>query len=279
MARIRPDIIGRKRRVGKVVDPALAHTQAHSLVHSPLAHSNDVGLSRISHELRTPLNAIIGFAEMSEQQPFGELAEPYLGYVSSIRNAAEHLLHVVDDILGLAEIEADRAGFAVRPVCIAEILNDARDIIADRAEANDIDISDVTLEDHWFVPADADRLKRVCVNLLDNAVKFTPAGGRIGVDVDGETASGVHFIFWDTGPGIAADRHAGIFDGFKRDPAYPFSIPAADGGNAGTGLGLAVARRLAQHMQGDITLQSELGRGARFTLRLPSLPDTAQAAE
>jgi signal transduction histidine kinase len=274
LARIKPDIIDRKRRVGKVVDPALTHALEHSLV-----HANDVGLSRISHELRTPLNAIIGFAEMSEQQPFGELAEPYLGYVSSIRTAAEHLLHVVDDILDLAEIEADRAGFALRPVRVADILNDARDIIADRAEANDIDISNVALDDHWFVPADADRLKRVCVNLLDNAVKFTPAGGRIGVDVDREAAGGVQFIFWDTGPGIAAERHAGIFDGFKRDAASPLSIPAADCGNAGTGLGLAVARRLAQRMEGDITLQSEMGHGARFVLRLPSLPDTAQAAE
>lgn len=266
MTRITPDIIAGNRSGENLTDPLIADT-------------NDVGLSRISHELRTPLNAIIGFAEMSEQQPFGELAEPYLSYISSIRNAAEHLRHVVDDILGLAEIEADRTELALAPVSVAEILNDARILIADLAKNNDIDISGVTIDGNWLVPADGDRLKRICVNLLDNAVKFTPSGGRIGVDVTPDATGALEISFWDTGPGIAADRHAGIFDGFKRDAANPLSLPAGDLGHVGTGLGLAVARRLAQRMHGDITVRSELGRGSRFVLRLPSMPDAAQAAE
>lgn len=233
LARIKPDIIGHKRTVVRTVDPLPSQT-------------NNVGLSRISHELRTPLNAIIGFAELSEQQPFGDLAEPYLGYVSSIRNAAEHLLHVVDDILDLAEVEADRAGFAMAAVPVAGILGDARKIIAERAAAADIDISQVRLDDHWRVQADGDRLKRICVNLLDNAIKFTPRGGSIGVELKHDIMGAVEITFWDTGPGIAADRQAGIFDGFRRDAGNPLSILTSDAANAGTGLGLAVARRLAQ---------------------------------
>ena len=182
LARIRPDFIGQKRALDHAVDPALAQT-------------NGVGLSRISHEPGTPLNAIIGFAELSEQQPFGTLAEPYLSYVSSIRNAAEHLLHVVDDILDLAEIEADRAEFAMQPVRIAAVLNDARGINSDRARNNDIDTSGVALEDGWLVSADADRLKRICVNLRDNAIKFTPAGGRIGVELEQDATGALCIAF------------------------------------------------------------------------------------
>ena len=224
-------------------------------------------LSRMSHELRTPLNAIIGFSEMSERQSFGKLEEPYLGYASSIRNAAEHLLRVVNDILDLSGVEADRTALACAPISAAAIVAEAREIVAGRAAERGIDISAVTVADDWRISAEPDRLRRICVNLLDNAIKFTPEGRRIGIDTGATPANGkgatLDLAFWDDGPGIPEDSRATLFD----------TTPD------GNGLGLAVARHLARQMGGDISLEAETGKGARFTLRLPLAPEAAQAAE
>ncbi len=223
------------------------------------------GLNRMSHELRTPLNAIIGFAEMSERQSFGTLAEPYLGYASSIRNAAEHLLTVVNDILALSGVEAERALLSCRPLAISELIAEAREVVAGRAAERGIDITAITVAGDWRAVAEPDRLRRICVNLLDNAIRFTPEGGCIGIDAGVTPANGsgatLDLVFWDTGPGIAEDRRAAIFD------------------TAPGGLGLAVARHLARQMGGDVTLDAATGKGARFTLRLPLAPEAAQAAE
>ena len=233
-------------------------------------------LSRMSHELRTPLNAIIGFAEMSERQSFGALAEPYLGYASSIRNAAEHLLHVVNDLMDLAAVEAERARLAAQPVNLAETLAAAKTTVAERATERGVDLTGVAATENWCVMGDPDRLRRIFVSLLGNAGKFTPAGGSAGIVVaptrSRNDAAMLDICVWDTGIGVPHDEQAKIFEVFH-----------TGGGDAatldGAGLGLSIARRLAQLMGGDLTLESSPNQGSRFILTLPAADTAAQAAE
>ncbi len=256
------------------------------------AETGDQMLSRMSHELRTPLNAIIGFAEMSERQSSGALAEPYLGYVSSIRTAAEHLLHVVNDMLDLGAIEAERHRLAARPVAIAAAVAEAVALVGARAAERGVDLSAAAADGDWHVLADPERFKRICVNLLDNAVKFTPSGGRAGIEVTRAGAGGLDITFWDTGIGVAEDQQARIFEIFQLAAPAASVAPTdrnhtADANRTadphatpdGAGLGLAISRRLAQLMGGDVTVESAPGQGSRFTLRLPAAPGAAQAAE
>ena len=234
-------------------------------------------LGKMSHELRTPLNAIIGFAEMSIQQVFGALNPRYLSYFRDIHGAAYHLLNIINDILDAVNIDSARISISVKPIRLAEVLAQARSIIAVRADQRQIDISAVLLPDEYVVMADPGRTRQVFVNLLNNAVKFTPAGGSIGVDARNVDANTVEFTVWDTGIGIPKEEHARIFESFHQVKADILSSPTE-----GTGLGLSISRQLVQLMGGDITVESAPDHGARFTVRLPrayprAVNDTAVA--
>ncbi len=223
-------------------------------------------LGKLSHEMRTPLNAIIGFAEMSESQPFGPLDQRYVAYLRDIGCAARHLSGMIGDLLELARVIAKPTGDSDGVVVLAEMLAEASEAVADLATRRGIDLGAVRTARTWCVAADRDRLHRICVNLLDNAVTFTEPGGRIGVEIARAAAPGMlDIVFWDTGIGIAADRHDRIFESFHQVDPDTLHQPTH-----GAGLGLAVARHLARQMNGDIRVDSAPGEGARFTLRLPA---------
>lgn len=221
-------------------------------------------LGKMSHELRTPLNAIIGFAEMSIQQVFGALNPRYLSYFRDIHGAAYHLLNIINDILDAVNIDAARISISAKPIRLSEVLAQARSIIAGRAEQREIDIGAVHLPDDFVAMADPGRTRQILVNLLNNAVKFTPPGGSIGVEGRMVDSDAIEFTVWDTGIGIPAEEHGRIFDSFHQVKADILSSPTE-----GTGLGLSISRQLAQLMGGDIRVESGPGRGARFTVRLP----------
>jgi signal transduction histidine kinase len=221
-------------------------------------------LGKMSHELRTPLNAIIGFAEMSVQQVFGALNPRYLSYFRDIHSAAYHLLNIINDILDAVNIDSNRVSVSPRPIRLADVLVQARSIVAVRAEQREVDISAVYLSDEFMVTADPDRTRQVMVNLLTNAVKFTPPGGSVGVDARHVDGNLVEFTVWDTGIGIPADQHARVFESFHQVNSDILSTPTE-----GTGLGLTISRQLVQLMGGDIAVDSAPGRGARFSVRLP----------
>ncbi len=228
------------------------------------ADAKNAFLGKMSHEMRTPLNAIIGFAEMSESQPFGPLDQRYVAYLRDIGAAARHLSGIIGDLPELARVFAEPAGDDDAVVDLAE----ASEAVADLAARRGIDLGAVETGRDWCVAADRDRLHRICVNLLDNAVKFTEPGGRIGVEIARADEPGMlDIVFWDTGIGIAADRHDRIFESFHRVDPETLHQPTN-----GAGLGLAVARHLARQMNGDIRVDSAPGEGARFTLRLPEAP-------
>jgi PAS domain S-box-containing protein len=222
-------------------------------------------LAMMSHELRTPLNAIIGFSEVASQKVLGPISDTYLGYFKDIHKAGRHLLGIISDILDTASIENQTLSVELAPVHAQELVSEARVLIALRAAEKQLDISAVEIvDDQWTIMADRLRTRQILVNLLNNAVKFTPEGGSIGIEA---RQQGEHLTLtvWDTGIGIAEDQQAKVFERF-------YQVKSADihsRKNEGTGLGLSVSRHLAQLMGGDLTLESTPNKGSRFTLSLP----------
>ncbi len=232
--------------------------------------AKDEFLAAMSHELRTPLNAIIGFAETMELEVFGALDPHYVSYAKDIRGAGQHLLGLINDVLDVSVIESGEISLSRDVTPIDKLIVQARALIALRADGKKQDISQVAAPAGWSVLADERRVLQIFVNLLTNAVKFTPDNGRIGVDVRRSAARGqsgdmVEISVWDTGPGIAPEHHEKVFEKFQQVGGSSYS-----GKPEGTGLGLHISRELARLMGGDIELASAPGAGARFTLLLPA---------
>lgn len=225
-------------------------------------------LAAMSHELRTPLNAILGFSEAMTLKLFGDINPRYAGYAEDILKSGRHLLSLIETMLETARLDGSDAFLRVRDVDLAELVDKARSIIQLRAEAKNLDISRVNVRSGWLIKADPLSAAQILVNLLSNAVKFTGRGGAIGVDVSSRAGNGVPFAvitIWDTGMGIAGNMQEKIFDKFVR------GVDAHDHDDTGKGIGLGlhISKRLAQLMRGDIKVQSELGKGSRFSLELP----------
>ena len=222
-------------------------------------------LANISHELRTPLNAILGYAEILQEDLRPLNREQMLGDAERIITAGSHLLGVVNDVLDISKIEAGRMNFVVRKVAISEVLHEVQSTIAPLAERNR---NTLTIDSNGAgtLDTDPDKLRQILVNLLSNACKFTE-NGEVSLycsrqEDDGRTW--VTFEVTDTGIGIADEDLPRLFHDFSQIDA---SLTRRYGG---TGLGLAICQRFASLMGGDILVDSEPGKGSRFTLRLPT---------
>ncbi|GAB4571662.1 MAG: hypothetical protein Tsb008_03040 [Rhodothalassiaceae bacterium] len=220
-------------------------------------------LAAMSHELRTPLNAVIGFAESMEMMVFGELNEHYRAYSRDIKTAGRHLLSLINDVLDVAVLESDGVTLHLEDLSLKSILEQAVNLIRIRAESRNIDLSGLKLTRDVRVHADDRRCTQIILNLLTNAVKFTPEGGRIGAEIrsgDGMAA----LTIWDNGIGIPHDMQEKIFDKFQQVTETIYSRKSE-----GTGLGLHISRELARLMGGDVTVVSTPDVGSRFTVTLP----------
>ena len=227
-------------------------------------------LARMSHELRTPLNAIGGFADLLQLEVTAPMTAEQHRYVSRIQRAQHYLLGLINDVLDFARIEAGRTDYHPRELLVREALDDAEALIAPE-QAAAVNLSSDGGPNGAVVYADPDKVRQILVNLISNAVKFTPAGGsvRYGWRADGNC---VLVTVTDTGPGIPRDRLDDIFQPFVQAHA---PVDA----RGGTGLGLSIARELARRMGGDVTVKSEVGRGSEFTLELPCKPKVQQQAD
>jgi signal transduction histidine kinase len=222
-------------------------------------------LAAMSHELRTPLNAIIGFAEAMELQVFGPLGTRYVNYANDIRQAGQHLLGLINEVLDVSVIESGEIQMSREPLSVARIIESARALIALRAEGKSIDLGGTHIQADYQILADERRTLQIFVNLLTNAVKFTPEGGSIKVDVGPAAHGQIAITVRDTGPGIAAADQERVFEKFQQLVRETYR-----GKPEGTGLGLHISRELARLMGGDIGLISEPGQGAAFVVRLPA---------
>jgi len=215
---------------------------------------------RLDQALRTPLDHIIAQAETLGAQKEGPLSSDYAGYATDIASAGRHLLAMVDDLVDLQAIE--RPGFspAIETIDLADIARRAAGLLSVRASDRGVRIDKPSDGDKLPARGDFRRVLQIMMNLVVNAIRYSPEGGMIWIrpEHDGDTAS---IIVADLGKGIASDDQARIFDKFERvDPTEP----------GGTGLGLYIARRLARAMGGDLAVDSAPGQGARFKLTLPA---------
>jgi PAS domain S-box-containing protein len=221
-------------------------------------------LANTSHELRTPLNAVIGFATLLEQQVDASEDER-IDFARSIREAAEHLLHVINDLLDLAKAEAGRFQLQLDVADVRPAIRGAAEAIGPIAAAKGLSVEVDVAPGPLPAAVDLGRLRQVLLNLLGNAVKFTDRGEvRVRARLDGRAGTIVVSVE-DTGVGIAPDRRAALFSKFAQaDPSYTRR-------QRGTGLGLAISRALVECMGGSIRLESEgPNRGAQVRITLPA---------
>lgn len=218
-------------------------------------------LASMSHELRTPLNAIIGFADTISTSD-NKLNDTHQGYIGDIHDAGTHLLELINDILDIAVIESGELSLNQEVMAVDISLNQALSLTTAMAEAKSINIDAVTTESDFYIKADHRRYVQILVNLLSNAFKFTPNGGEVGLDVE-QSGKRLDVTVWDNGIGIKAADQGRVFEKFQQvtDDFYSRS-------QEGTGLGLHISRELARRMGGDITLESEEGKGSRFTVSI-----------
>ncbi|MBL8916311.1 MAG: response regulator [Archangium sp.] len=216
-------------------------------------------LANVSHEIRTPLTGILGVTQLLKQH---QLPEDLVEYVDVLQNAGESLLAIVNDVLDLSKIEANRLELEPRVFDLEQLVVETSRMFAAQAEKKGLELmTDVSVSAKGPVRGDAARIRQILLNLLGNALKFTDEGSvRVSLRRSGER---VKLLVKDTGPGIANENHVRIFEAFEQGDV---GVQRRYGG---TGLGLAITRRIARLMGGDVTLHSVVGEGSEFELEVP----------
>jgi signal transduction histidine kinase len=227
-------------------------------------------LSRMSHELRTPLNAILGFGQLLE---IDDLSPEQLDSVRQILNGGRHLLDLINEVLDISRIEADRMSLSIEPVGVAQLLSETLELVRPLMDERGIRLLTPTegLCDR-HVQADRQRLKQIVLNLLSNAVKYNRREGSVTISCRETDGPGLRIAVGDTGHGIPPAKLERLFTPFDR-------LGAEDSGEEGTGLGLALAKKLAEAMGGTMGVESEVSKGSTFWLELGLAEAPTAAAE
>lgn len=234
--------------------------------------SKDKFLSMMTHDLRTPLTAIYGNAQLLEESEFGALTPEQLECVKAIEEACRMQMTLISDILEFARLDSGRVEMHLREVAVSEAVARATNLVRVQVADAGLSLRLEGCEDGTAVLADPHRLQQILLNLLTNAVKYTPAGGTIRVICEPAAGEGpVRIRIRDTGIGISAEDLPRIFSPFVQ-------VDSAPATSRGVGLGLAISRDLARAMQGDVTAESVPGAGSTFTIELPAAAVLAGAA-
>ncbi|MFN2636755.1 MAG: MHYT domain-containing protein [Gemmatimonadaceae bacterium] len=222
-------------------------------------------LASMSHELRTPLNAIGGYAELLAMGVRGPLNAEQAQDIARMRRSQQHLLTLINDVLNFAKVDAGQTEYHITAVPVDDVLRDTESMIAPQILSKGLRYNYKSADKSAAVLADPEKLRQIVLNLLSNAVKFTEAGGSITLSSE-PGGNCIEIRVTDTGAGIPAEKIDRIFDPFVQvDRRLNQPIP-------GVGLGLAISRDLAQAMNGEITVESEVGQGSTFMLSLPRAP-------
>ncbi|CBS86132.1 Sensor histidine kinase [Azospirillum lipoferum 4B] len=221
-------------------------------------------LANMSHELRTPLNAIIGFAEALMSGIFGPAPPKHVEYLTAIHQSGRHLLDLVNELLDMAKIEAGRLELFTARVPLGELLDDCLGLVEALALRKGVTLSGDGIDRTLQVTADGVRMRQAVLNMLSNAIKFTPSGGAVRMEAAaGPDGRGAVIVIADTGVGMTADELLIAMEPFRQVHNY---LTKAE---AGTGLGLPLARRFVEAHGGTLTLDSTPGVGTTVTIRLP----------
>lgn len=218
-------------------------------------------LANMSHELRTPLNAVLGFSDIMRQRLFGPMPERYAHYAENIHEAGGHLLDLINDVLDVTKIEAERYTLTLERFDAREVVSAAMALVRVNADDKGVSLSGVLPPDAVDVSADKRALKQIALNLLSNAVKFTPAGGAITVTVE-TIGPFLEIVVADTGVGIAPEDVQRLGRPFEQ-------AGAIEQRQQGTGLGLSLVRAFTELHGGRMTIDSTLGEGTAVTVRMP----------
>jgi signal transduction histidine kinase len=230
-------------------------------------------VANMSHELRTPLNSVIGFAELMASGRVGPISAPHKEYLGDILTSSKHLLQLINDVLDLAKIESGKIEIRPEPMAPGKLVIEVRDVLRGLAAERRTKV-EVRIDDRLTgVSLDPAKFKQVLYNYLSNAIKFTPEGGRVVVSVTAQGSDQLRIDVEDTGIGIREDDLHRLFIEFQQlDPGTAKTY-------AGTGLGLAVTKRIVEAQGGTIAVKSALGRGSTFSAVLPRATPASSTAK
>jgi two-component system cell cycle sensor histidine kinase PleC len=221
-------------------------------------------LATMSHELRTPLNAILGFSELMKDEMMGAHSVPlYREYSNDIHSSGQHLLALINEILDLSRVEAGRYELKEDAISVSAIIADCRHLLTLRAEKRDITIDEMIEPDLPRIWADERAIRQVALNLLTNAIKFTPQGGLVTIKVGWTSTGGQYFSVRDTGPGIPESEIPIVLSSFGRGSM------AQKNADEGSGLGLPIVKGLVELHGGSFTLRSKVREGTEVIVILP----------
>ncbi len=246
--------------LGRVIQSQLTQQQ-----HDIASKAKSDFLSRMSHEIRTPMNGIIGMTAIALQKEQSQ--DRIMDCLQKIQSSSNYLLGLINDILDMSKIESGKMKLEPYNFDLREMLDTIKELIMPQAAAKEIDfVQDIEVEHYWFV-ADKMRISQVLINLLGNAVKFTPRRGKVTLTVreveSKDREATVYFAVRDTGVGIAKEDQKRVFRSFEQ------AVDKNPSKQQGTGLGLSISSRLVQMMGNSIALESELGEGSIFSFSIP----------
>jgi len=252
------------RRANRLLDEKLGQMAESNVALYEANRIKSEFIANVSHELRTPLTSIIGFAELLREGPGVEETSRAARYAENILISGRILLEIINDLLDLAKIEAGKVALRVEPVDVRALCSAMLDFMRPQAEQKNLHVA---LEADGSLPVlqtDRSKLRQILFNLLSNAHKFTPEGGQVRLVARRIGERHLRLSVSDSGPGIALEHHASIFEKFRQIDQ------SATREHHGTGLGLAIARELTHLLGGEIGVESELGHGATFWVNLPT---------
>jgi signal transduction histidine kinase len=223
-------------------------------------------IAALSHELRTPMNAVLGFGQLLALEP--DLPPRARDHVQALLRGGRHLMTLVDEVLELSRVESGHIDLQPQALALPALLEDCRALLAPLAQQHGVHCPPAAVPPEARAWADTTRLQQVLLNLLSNAIKYNRPHGQVQVTVTAPTPDRVAIAVSDTGPGIAAERLAELFQPFNRLGAERTAVP-------GTGIGLVIARELVERMDGRLEVHSIAGAGSCFTVELPQGPPVA----
>ncbi len=221
-------------------------------------------LSRMSHELRTPLNAIIGFSEVIFYNSKEPLSSSQKKNLNHILKASQHLLELINDILDLSRIDSGKIRLLLEPINLAELMKNLSNLVYPIAEKEKVQLNLTEIDSDIYVLGDKTRLKQSILNLLSNAIKYNRPSGQVSLEINRLPNNKTLIKISDTGIGIPNENFEDLFKPFNRLGADRSEIE-------GTGIGLAITKKLVELMNGSITVESELGKGSQFSIKIPSV--------
>ncbi len=262
------------RRFAPLMQQALLNAQAREsrMREKELQHQHEMAvrasrlksqfLSTMSHELRTPLNAILGFSQLMESDPDFPLPAVHADSLQEILKAGQHLLKLVDEVLDIGRIDAGKIKIERSPIVLSDLLQECLTLLQPKAQSLGIELDNqVSVHTPSRVLADPFRLKQVLLNLISNAIKYNRAQGRVWIASRYENDR-LQVSVHDTGPGLSSEECSSVFEPFVRVAATRYEVE-------GTGMGLTIAKRLMELMDGDIGVISRPGKGSEFWISLP----------